>query len=61
MFGSQEHSLWVESFRPDTLEGYVGFTSLDNTYFKLRMIDVDTSTVDATNSPSYAYPTWLIC
>ena len=24
MFGNQENSLWVESFRPDTLDGYVG-------------------------------------
>jgi len=24
MFGSQEHSLWVEAFRPSTLDGYVG-------------------------------------
>ena len=24
MFGSQENSLWVESFRPSTLDGYVG-------------------------------------
>ena len=24
MFGNQENSLWVESFRPNTLDGYVG-------------------------------------
>jgi len=24
MFGNQENSLWVEKFRPDTLDGYVG-------------------------------------
>lgn len=24
MFGTQENTLWVESFRPDTLEGYIG-------------------------------------
>jgi Holliday junction resolvasome RuvABC ATP-dependent DNA helicase subunit len=24
MFGKQENTLWVESFRPDTLEGYIG-------------------------------------
>ena len=24
MFGNQENTLWVEAFRPDTLEGYVG-------------------------------------
>lgn len=24
MFGQQENTLWVESFRPDTLEGYIG-------------------------------------
>lgn len=24
MFGAQENTLWVESFRPDTLEGYIG-------------------------------------
>jgi len=24
MFGNQEHTLWVEKFRPDTLDGYVG-------------------------------------
>jgi hypothetical protein len=44
-----------------TLEGFFGFTSLDNTYFRLRMIDVTTSTVDATNSPRYAYPTFACC
>jgi hypothetical protein len=44
-----------------TLEGFFGFTSLDNTYFRLRMIDVATSTVDATNSPRYAYPTFACC
>ena len=24
MFGNSEHTLWVERYRPDTLEGYVG-------------------------------------
>jgi len=24
MFGTKENTLWVESFRPDTLEGYIG-------------------------------------
>ena len=24
MYGQQENTLWVESFRPDTLEGYIG-------------------------------------
>ena len=24
MFGNQEHTLWVEKFRPNTLDGYVG-------------------------------------
>ncbi len=24
MFGTQENTLWVESFRPDTLDGYIG-------------------------------------
>ena len=24
MFGNQENTLWVEAFRPDTLDGYVG-------------------------------------
>ena len=24
MFGNIENSLWVEAYRPDTLEGYVG-------------------------------------
>ena len=24
MFGNQEHTLWVEKFRPGTLDGYVG-------------------------------------
>ena len=24
MFGVQENTLWVESFRPDTLDGYIG-------------------------------------
>ena len=24
MFGNEEHTLWVEKYRPDTLEGYVG-------------------------------------
>ena len=24
MFGQQENTLWVESLRPDTLEGYIG-------------------------------------
>mgnify|MGYP003337780913 CR=1 FL=1 len=24
MIGQQENTLWVESFRPDTLEGYIG-------------------------------------
>ncbi len=24
MFKQQENTLWVESFRPDTLEGYIG-------------------------------------
>ena len=24
MFGNNEHTLWVEKYRPDTLEGYVG-------------------------------------
>jgi len=24
MFGTQENTLWVEAFRPDTLEGYIG-------------------------------------
>lgn len=24
MYGNTEHTLWVESFRPDTLEGYIG-------------------------------------
>ena len=24
MFGNQENTLWVEKFRPDTLDGYVG-------------------------------------
>jgi replication factor C small subunit len=24
MYGTQENSLWVESFRPDTLDGYIG-------------------------------------
>ena len=24
MFGNQEHTLWVEKFRPSTLDGYVG-------------------------------------
>ena len=24
MYGNQEHTLWVEKFRPGTLDGYVG-------------------------------------
>ena len=24
MYGNTENTLWVESFRPDTLEGYIG-------------------------------------
>ncbi len=24
MYGTQENTLWVESFRPDTLNGYIG-------------------------------------
>ena len=24
MFNTQENTLWVESFRPDTLDGYIG-------------------------------------
>lgn len=44
-----------------TVEGLVGFSSLDDTYFKLRMIDVTTSTIDATNSPRYQYPAYIYC
>jgi DNA polymerase III delta prime subunit len=28
MFGNSEHTLWVEKYRPDTLEGYVGNQSI---------------------------------
>jgi DNA polymerase III delta prime subunit len=28
MFGNTEHTLWVEKYRPDTLEGYVGNQSI---------------------------------
>jgi replication factor C small subunit len=28
MFGNNEHTLWVEKYRPDTLEGYVGNQSI---------------------------------
>jgi len=28
MFGNDEHTLWVEKYRPDTLEGYVGNQSI---------------------------------
>ena len=28
MFGNNEHTLWVERYRPDTLEGYVGNASI---------------------------------
>jgi propionyl-CoA carboxylase beta chain len=28
MFGNTEHTLWVEKYRPDTLEGYVGDQSI---------------------------------
>jgi len=28
MFGNNEHTLWVERYRPDTLEGYVGNQSI---------------------------------
>jgi replication factor C small subunit len=28
MFGNQEHTLWTEMFRPDTLDGYVGNESV---------------------------------
>ena len=38
-----------------TLDGLSGFTSLDNTYFRLRLLQ---GSVNATNSPRYAYPTF---
>ena len=28
MFGNNEHTLWVERYRPDTLVGYVGNQSI---------------------------------
>ena len=45
----------------NTLDGFAGFTSLDDTYFRLRMIDSAGGTIDATNSPRYAYPAFACC
>lgn len=39
----------------DSLDGQVGFSSLDNTWFRLRMVRVADG-IPATNSPRFAYP-----
>lgn len=38
-----------------TMDGIPGFSSLNATYFRLRLVQ---GGVDATNSPRYAYPTF---
>lgn len=45
----------------DSLNGVSGFTSLDDTYFKLSMVDSSGGTVHAINSPRFAYPAFSCC
>lgn len=41
MFGNSEHTLWVEKYRPDTLQGYVGNQSIvDKVILFLENCDV---------------------
>jgi hypothetical protein len=35
----------------DTLDGFAGFTSLDNTDFRISLLDASSGTLHATNSP----------
>ena len=50
MYGNQEHTLWVEKFRPNTLDGYVGNELvISKVKIYLKNVDADIMYINASD------------